>query len=125
MTIKLNQLNQEATRVELSISPDGTVARAASGPEGAPPPGETFWVDYSPGRITAATEDAMFDADSTKRQLGGMCKLLATVLVDWDVTGADGEPYPLDEAHLRELPGIFIAGVVNAVLSEQRPDPEA
>lgn len=79
-------------------------------------------VKYRPGVLTAASQDTVMDLMEDKRELPAFAKLLSGIIVTWDLTGDDDLPYPTDEAALRELPGHFLADVVNAFFEQQRPN---
>lgn len=84
--------------------------------------GEPLNVTYRPSEITPATEAAMMDQVDGSRAGGGLCKLLAKVLVGWELVGEDEKPYPTTEAALRKLPIAFLGLVVKGITDDMRPN---
>jgi len=84
--------------------------------------GEPLNVTYRPSEITPATESAMMDQVDGSRAGGGLCKLLAKVLVSWELVGDDDKPYPTTEAALRKLPIAFLGIVVKGITDDLRPN---
>lgn len=79
---------------------------------------------YRPGIITPATQGSLMDLMDGNRELVAFAKLLSKSLISWDLTDDDGKPYPLTEEALQELPGHFLADVVNTFFAQQRPNEE-
>ena len=77
---------------------------------------------YRPGALTPSTQDKVMGLMETNRELVGFAKVLSQVLVGWDLQDDDGNPYPLTEGALGDLPGHFLADVVNAFFEQQRPN---
>jgi len=64
---------------------------------------------------SAALEAAGLGTD--KAVTGGVADFLARSLMDWDVEGDNGKPYPLDFDSLNALPVAFNVAAINAVVS--------
>jgi hypothetical protein len=102
--MKVGQLVKDARTVEIPID------------------GEPLTVSFRPSEFTPATEAAMMDQVDGSRAGGGLCKLLAKVLVSWELVGDDEKPYPTTEAALRKLPIAFLGLVVQGITGDMRPN---
>lgn len=78
--------------------------------------GETVHVTYRPHAVTPATYGKLRDEPVPQF----LPKYLATVLVDWDVLGDDGEPIPTTEAALQDVPTRFLSEVFYRVGEDSR-----
>jgi hypothetical protein len=50
-------------------------------------------------------------------------KMLASLVVDWDVLDENGQPVPTTEAQMKRLPTRFLMAVWNGMTAESQPDP--
>jgi hypothetical protein len=81
---------------------------------------------YAPGRVTPADLEAFAELDMS--DIPGQARgalvgadSLATILVEWDITGDDDELLPITPANCRELPSLFIQAIQTAIEEDQRP----
>jgi hypothetical protein len=84
--------------------------------------GETLNVVYRPGVLTPARHDEAIDLVEQQRVGAALAKSLSLSLVSWDLTGEEGEPYPVDEDTLRELPVRFLDMVFSAIQDDNVPN---
>lgn len=84
--------------------------------------GETLNVTYRPGAVTPAQHDATIDLVERGRGPAALARSLADSLLTWDLTDDNDAPYPLDEAHLRELPSGFLRKIFDAIQSDLGPN---
>lgn len=80
--------------------------------------GETGNITYRPSLYTPALEDEYQTSMETNRPTGAMCKMLAKILVAWEVLDEEGEPIAIEFEVLRQLPGRFITVMMNAITSD-------
>jgi hypothetical protein len=86
---------------------------------------ETVNLTYTTAALTPlmiAEVDA-FDGQGQARANAAGIRQLCTLIIEWDVTGVDGLPYPLTAEALEILPLEFLVVVYRAILEDfQRPN---
>ena len=74
--------------------------------------GDTLNFSYRPGLVTPAFSDAL---GTEKRPL---IWALSRVVVSWDLVDDAGQPLPLTEQSLTEIPTPFLRSVLHAILDD-------
>jgi hypothetical protein len=77
--------------------------------------GETVNAKYKPSVITPALF-ARINADTYDKD--AIVDVLAQALVGWDLAGDDGQPVPITEPSLMELPTKFLRTVYRGILAD-------
>lgn len=89
---------------------------------------DTVTIVYYPGRVTEkaiATLNAFGKMDTSRLEedFSAFNHMLAHLIKSWDVLEDDGETmFPLEAKRLAELPVGFRMGVINAIMSDIRPE---
>lgn len=75
-------------------------------------------VTFDPMLFTPALQAKVSEAEMSK----GVVDLLVRLLKGWDIT-ENGEPYPINETTIGELPLGFLTAIVKAIGEELQQDP--
>lgn len=86
--------------------------------------GESAEVRYRPSAYTPAVEDALQSAIETNRPSGGVAKLLAGILIEWEVLDDEGKCLPTDAETLALLPSRFLFAVINVITADMGAEKE-
>ena|SRR6266702_146595 len=90
--------------------------------------GEVVHIDYYPARVTEKTYAALtklssMTAETIQPGFEMLNSVLKLLIKSWDVFQEDEiSMYPLDQDHLSELPILFRTSVLQAILSDIRPE---
>lgn len=83
------------------------------------PGGGDLAVTVSPSAYTIDREVALqaivSDGTDPNAVADELCALIADVVVEWDLTGNDGQPWPLDRQSLRGLPPQMLMWIMNGI----------
>ncbi|MGH2520157.1 MAG: hypothetical protein ACRDF8_10165 [Chloroflexota bacterium] len=86
---------------------------------------ETLNLTYTTSWLTAAKEAEMREmATAGGRNAESLARVLSDMLVDWDVIGEKGKPYPTNFEHLAVLSIEFLAFVLAGINQDLRPNPQ-
>lgn len=80
---------------------------------------EQLQVTFAPNRYTPDFEEAIEKGAKGSRVLAQM---LAGLVVEWDLIGRDGAPYPITEEALAKLGVRFLSRVIEAIVREVSPN---
>lgn len=86
---------------------------------GEPGDGEELAVTYKPGILTAALENEL---SAYGQRSEGWADLVSRLVVSWELTGEDGNPYPLQKEALMALPGWMLQAVVFGIREDLSPN---
>jgi hypothetical protein len=82
--------------------------------------GETAEIVYRPSRYTPELEDTHFQAIREGVPSVGLARMLAGVLVSWEIVDDNGEPLPTDFETLSRLSTDFLDAVRDAIRADFR-----
>ena len=79
---------------------------------------ETLTVTYRPSEYSSKAEAELNEslAGDLKSRMG--TEFVRRLVLSWDLIGEDGEPYPITDEGLAELPSTFIGDVVGGVAKD-------
>jgi len=97
MSLSLRDLMQDERYITLEIG-EGTVE-----------------IHYRPSAFTPVVEDEMQRLIETNRPGNGLARMLAGIVIDWDVLDENGQPLEPTVENLRRLPVAFLTRVTNAI----------
>ena len=81
-------------------------------------------VDEAFGAFRASLAEAEDGAALTPEQNAQVRSLLLPLLVEWDVLGDDGEPIPITDESLRQIPPPINLAFFLALAEGNQPDPQ-
>lgn len=79
-------------------------------------------VRYAPNRYTPRFEEQLQAAGEKSLSLA---RMVAALVIEWDLLGDEDEPYPLTQEALAELGVKFLSDVVGAIVRDVSPNPKS
>ena len=77
--------------------------------------GDILTISYRPAAITPALWDELRSKEYDRNI---HVDVLSRALAGWDLLDDDGQPLPILESELMELPGDFLAAIYNQIMSD-------
>lgn len=85
--------------------------------------GEEIKVQYRPSEWTPRVTVELQETEGAAQTRYSM-DLLSRLIVDWDVEGADGKPFPVSRESLESLDQPVINAITDGILEDMRPKPK-
>jgi hypothetical protein len=85
-------------------------------------PDEPLTVRYRPRALTPRLAEQLTQDTSDESNIARTCKWLELIVAEWDLLGDDGQPIPLTEAAMQDVPLDVLKFVSDAILEDSRPN---